>query len=63
MGTSWIGRGGERGRAQSKARRAEGNTRFTAAATLQGNGIGEVGWSDLSVMWVQNEEFVEDEGL
>jgi hypothetical protein len=55
--------GGREARAQSKARRAEGNNRFAAAATLQGNGIGEVGWSDLSVMWVQNEEFVEDEGL
>ena len=55
--------GRRKARAQSKARRAEGNTRFTAAATLQGNGIGEVGWSDLSVMWVQKVEFIEDEGL
>ena len=55
--------GGREARAQSKARRAEGNTRFAAAATLQGNGIGEVGWSDLSVMWVQKVGFVDDEGL
>jgi len=59
--------GGREARAQSKARRAEGNTRFAAAATLQGNGIDEVGWAvrlvGLSVMWVQKVGFVDDEGL
>jgi len=59
--------GGREARAQSKARRAEGNTRFAAAATLQGNGIDEVGWAvrlvGLSVMRVQKVGFVDDEGL